>query len=91
MKRSWVKEHGGSSKATVSGLAVDILISGTTEKARILTIIIDEHSKIMVKIKKSLPHEVTNECDINHAKKNVGSDLYALKKKHHILSSQVIS
>ena len=63
---------GGSSKATtVSDLAVDMLISGTTEKARILTIIMDEDSKIMAKIKKSVPYEVTNESDINHVKKNV--------------------
>ena len=59
-----VKEHdlrmnwGVSSKAMGTGLAVDMLVSGTTEKARILTIIMDKDSTAMAKIKKSVPHEV---------------------------------
>ena len=73
-----------------SDLAVDMLVSGTTEKACISTVIMDEDSTTMAKIKK-LPYEVTKESDINHAKKTVGNDLYALQKKHHILSSKVIS
>ena len=74
-----------------SGLAVDMLVSGTTEKARISTIIMDKDSTAMAKIKKSVSHEVTKESDINHAKKTVGNDIYALQKKHRILSSEVIS
>ena len=30
------------------------------------------------------------ESDISHAKKTIGNDLYALQKKHHILSSKII-
>ena len=54
-----VKEHdcrmnwGGSSKAMESDLAVDMLVSGTTEKACISTIIMDEDSTTMAKIKKA--------------------------------------
>ena len=65
-----VKEHdlrmnwGVSSKAMGSGLAVDMLVSGTTEKARISTIIMDKDSTAMAKIKKSVPHEVTKESPI---------------------------
>ena len=71
-----VKKHdcrmnwGGSSKAMESDLAVDMLVSGTTEKACISTIIMDEDSTKMEKIKKTVPHKVTKESDINHAKKN---------------------
>ena len=71
-----VKEHdcrinwAGSSKAMERNLAVDTLVSGTTEKTRISTIIMDEDSATMAKIKKAVPHEVTKESDINHAKKN---------------------
>ena len=41
--------------------------------------------------KKTVPHEIRKERDINHAKKYIGNDLYALQKKYHILSSKVIS
>ena len=57
-----MKEHdcrmnwGTSSKAMESDLAVDILVSGTTAKARILTIVMDEDSRTIAKIKKSVPH-----------------------------------
>ena len=50
-----VKQHncginwGGSSKAMESDLAVDMLLSGTTEKARVSTIIMDEDSITMKK------------------------------------------
>ena len=74
-----------------SDLAVDMFVSSTTEKVRISINIIDEDSTAMAKIKESVPHEVTKEGDINNAKKTVGNDLYALQKKHHILSSKVIS
>ena len=91
-----VKKHdcrmhwGVSSKAMESDLAVDMFVSSTTEKVRISINIIDEDSTAMAKIKESVPHEVTKEGDINNAKKTVGNDLYALQKKHHILSSKVI-
>ena len=39
-----------------------------------------------MKNKKNAPHEVTNESDINHSKKTIGNDLYALQNKY-ILSS----
>ena len=73
-----------------SDLAVDMLVSATTEKARISTIIMDQYSTTMVKIRKSQLHETTEKSGINHAKKSVGNDLYALQKKHHILSSKII-
>ena len=60
---------GGSSKSMESDLAIDMFVSGTTEKARISTIFVDEDSTIMAKIKEAVPHEVTKESDINHAKK----------------------
>ena len=91
-----VKKHdcrmhwGVSSKAMESDLAVDMFVSSTTEKVRISINIIDEDSTAMAKIKESVPHEVTKEGDINNAKKTVENDLYALQKKHHILSSKVI-
>ena len=59
---------GVSSKTMESDLTLDMLVSGTTEQARISTIIIDEDSTIMTKLK-SVPHEVTKKSDINHAKK----------------------
>ena len=55
---SQVKEHdcminwGGSSEAMASDLAVEMLVSGTTQKARISTIVMDEDSTTMAKIKK---------------------------------------
>ena len=60
---------GGSSKAMESDLAVDMLVSGTPEKARISKIIMYENLTTMAKIKKSMSHEVTKEIGINHAKK----------------------
>ena len=52
-----------------SDLAVDMLLSGTTEKTRISTFIMDEDLAAMAKLRKSVPHEVTKESDINLAKK----------------------
>ena len=52
---------GGSSKAIESDLAVVMLVSGTTEQARISTIIMDEDSTTMAKTKKSVLHEVTKQ------------------------------
>lgn len=55
-----VKEHNrrmnrvGSSKAVKSVLEVDMLVSGTTEKARISKIVMDEVSITMAKISKSV-------------------------------------
>ena len=68
-----------------------MVLSGTTEKTRISTFIMDEDLATMTKIRKSVPHEVTKESDINLAKKTVGNDLYPLQKIHDILSSKVIS
>ena len=74
-----------------SELALDMLVSGTTEKARISTIIMDEDSTKMAKIKKTVTcQQATKKSAINRARKTVGSDLYALQKKHHILSAKVI-
>lgn len=59
-----VKEHDrrmnrvGSSKAVKSVLEVDMLVSGTTEKARISKIVMDEDSTIMAKISKSVMYVV---------------------------------
>ena len=70
-----VKEHdcrmnwGGSSKAMEGDLAVDLLVSGNTEKARISTIIMDEDSITMAKIRISVPHVVAKEGDIDPTKK----------------------
>ena len=46
-----------------------MLLSGTTEKTRISTFIMDDDLATMAKIRKSVPHEVTKESDINLAKK----------------------
>ena len=59
-----VKEHNrrmnrvGSSKAVKSVLEVDMLVSGTTEKARISKIVMDEVSITMAKISKSVLYVV---------------------------------
>lgn len=59
-----VKEHDrrmnrvGSSKAVKSVLEVDMLVSGTTEKARISKIVMDEVSITMAKISKSVLYVV---------------------------------
>ena len=52
-----------------SDLSVDILLSGTTEKTRISTFIMNKDSTTMAKIRKSVLHEVTKESDMDHAKK----------------------
>ena len=86
---SRVKEHdcrinwGGSSKEMEIDLAVNILVSGTTEKARISTIIIAVFRNNS-KNKKTVPHEVTKETEIYHDKKSVGNDICSLQKNHHI-------
>lgn len=48
----------GSSKAVKSVLEVDMLVSGTTEKARISKIVMDEVSITMAKISKSVLYVV---------------------------------
>ena len=59
-----VKEHDrrmnrvSSSKAVKSVLEVDMLVSGTTEKARISKIVMDEVSITMAKISKSVLYVV---------------------------------
>ena len=52
-----------------SELAVDMLVSGNKEKARISTIFMDEELITMTKIRKSVPYEVTKESGINHDRK----------------------
>ena len=49
-------DWGASSKEMESDVAVDKLVSGTTEKSCISTMIMDEDSTTMAKIKKSVPH-----------------------------------
>ena len=63
------KGNGGSSKVMESELAVDMLVSGNKEKARISTIFMDEELITMTKIRKSVPYEVTKESGINHDRK----------------------
>lgn len=59
-----MKEHDrrmnrvGSSKAVKSVLEVDMLVSDTTEKARISKIVMDEDSITMAKISKSVLYVV---------------------------------
>ena len=73
-----------------SDLAVAMLVLVKIENACMLTNIMNEDSTSVAKKKKSVPHEVIKENDINHAK-NVRNNLYILQKKHRILSSEVIS
>ena len=68
-----------------------MLVSGTTEKARVSTIIMDEDSTTMAKIKKICGTWGNQREWHKSCQKIVGNDLYALQKKHRILSSKVIS
>ena len=76
----------GSSKAVKSVLEVDMLVSGTTEKARISKIVMDEVSITMAKISKSVLYVVAKRDWHRSYQRTVGYDLYVLQKKHHIFS-----
>ena len=81
---------GGSSKAMEGDAAVELLNKTKRPEYRVSTIINDEDSTTMSRIEKEVDHDVTKNSDINHCKKNVGNQLWAIKSKFKFLTHKVI-
>ncbi|XP_053382773.1 uncharacterized protein LOC128549640 [Mercenaria mercenaria] len=84
--RNW----GGSSKAMEPDVGGELVKEIEKENIEVETIIMDDDCTTMSRIRKELSHNVVKWSDQNHTVKHLGKSLYALQKKHKILSSMVI-
>ena len=80
----------GSSKAMEADLAVEILNNTKEKHFEVSTLIGDDDTTTMARIKEQVPHPVKKWSDVNHAKKALGTSLYKLQKHHKQLTTPVI-
>ena len=55
------------------------------------TLVMDDDATTILRIKQKLQWDINKHNDLNHLEKHVGGSLWALAKKHKVLSSGVIS
>ena len=61
-----------------------------TKNVTVSTIIMDDETTTMARIKKEINHQITKWSDINHTTKHLGNSLYSLQAKHKVLTTNVI-
>ncbi|XP_076086877.1 uncharacterized protein LOC143057454 [Mytilus galloprovincialis] len=85
--RNWDK----SAKAMEADTAARLLkILEETTGLQVDTLIMDDDSSTISKVKQALGHDVEKWSDINHSTKSVSNALYTLQKKHKVFSKDVI-
>ena len=85
------KNWSGSAKAMESDVGVDLIKSVEKEGVRVKTLIMDDDTTTMAKVRRELDHTITKWSDVNHTSKHLTNSLFSLQKKHKCLSNIVIA
>ena len=86
-RRNWEK----SSKAMEPDIAVQLATEAKESASiRFATVIGDDDCSTIKKLREEVDGDIEKWSDITHAKRSVGSHLYAIKKDHKILTANVI-
>lgn len=67
-----------------------VFISDTIDKVSMSAIVMDIDSTTVAEIRKSAAHEVIKESENKSCERSVGNVVYALQKKHDILSLEIV-
>ena len=84
------KNWDGSAKAMESDVGVELIHSVEEKGANVATIIMDDDTTTMAKIRREIDHPVEKWSDSNHTTKHLTNSLYSLQKKHKCLTTSVI-
>nr|XP_006824631.1 PREDICTED: uncharacterized protein LOC102805567 [Saccoglossus kowalevskii] len=84
------KKWTGSAKAMEPDMVEELARQMEKSSAPIGTLIGDEDSSTIARLKKMLTQLLKKKSDSNHVKKNLGNQLYALKDTHKVLTVKVI-
>ena len=86
------KNFSGSSRAMEADVAAELVqrIENTAD-VQVRTLVMDDDSATISRIRGELKHDITKWSDIMHVKKHLKSSLYKLQTRHRILTSDVIS
>ncbi|CAG2205332.1 unnamed protein product [Mytilus edulis] len=85
------KNFGGSAKAMEPDIVIDLVREARLKGTNICTIVGDEDSTTIARIRSNVDKDIKKLSDSNHMKKTLGKKLYDLKNKHQSLSTKVIN
>ena len=85
------KNWSGTAKGMEPDVGVEIVQSIEEKGVRVETLVMDDDTTTMSRIRRELDHKITKWSDTNHTAKHLVSSLYALQKKHKSLTSNTIS
>lgn len=80
----------GSAKAMEPDMVCEMVTSAKKQGVTISTVIGDEDSTTIAKLRSDVSPHIQKRSDKNHLKKIIGNSLYSLRKKHKQLSVKVI-
>nr|XP_022290026.1 uncharacterized protein LOC111101728 [Crassostrea virginica] len=80
----------GSSKSMEQDMVISMVKKKLEKGINISTVICDEDTTTMSRLRQNVSHSITKMSDKNHIKKNFTSTLYSLKTKHKSLTTRVI-
>ena len=83
--------YKGSSKAMEPDLAVDLIKDVESNGVKVGTIIMDEDTTTMARLKTEISHSITKWSDLAHVKKACGNALWKLASKFQELNANSIS
>ncbi|XP_078328929.1 uncharacterized protein LOC111121070 isoform X2 [Crassostrea virginica] len=84
------KLAAGSSKSMEQDMVISMVKKKLEKGINISTVICDEDTTTMSRLRQNVSHSITKMSDKNHIKKNFTSTLYSLKTKHKSLTTRVI-
>lgn len=90
VKHNCCKNFEGSSKAMEADVAAALIESIEKENVEVDTLIMDDDSSTIARVKNVVNHPLKKWSDLMHVKKHVCNKLYSLQRKHRSLSSNVI-
>ncbi len=85
-QKNWV----GSSKAMEADVAAEVVKKVQDSGVKVGTMIMDDDTTTISRIRKELGANIKKWSDLNHTKKHLGNSLYALAKLHTGLTSPII-
>ncbi|VDI64025.1 Hypothetical predicted protein [Mytilus galloprovincialis] len=85
------KNFGGSAKAMEPDMVTDLVREARLKGTNICTIVGDEDSTTIARLRSNVDKDIKKLSDSNHMKKTLGKKLYDLKNKHQSLSTKVIN
>lgn len=77
----------GSAEAMLQDMVVERMKTCTEKGAVVETIIADDDTTTIARIKQNVNPSIKKKSDKNHVKKNIGSALYSLRNKHKKLQN----